>query len=210
MLSPRTPSLFSFLFKNILFRVKTSEKHVFLSFDDGPNPIATPWVLQLLQTYNFKATFFLIGKNALDFPDIVHNIQSHKHQIGHHSFSHKNAFKTSLQEYLDDVNAGQNALESLGIKTKLFRPPYGKLTYKAFQKIKNQSRIVLWDIISEDYGNKKSDVLLRKLIRQTRPGSIVVFHDSEKCFQTLQELLPKYLDYLKKEGYISKAIEQSY
>lgn len=210
MLLPRTPSLFSFLFKNILFRVKTSEKHVFLSFDDGPNPLVTPWVLHLLQSYNFKATFFLIGKNALEFPEIVRNIQSHKHQIGNHSLNHKNAFKTSLQEYLDDVDAGQNALESLAIKTKLFRPPYGKLTNKAFQKIKFKSRIVLWDIISEDYGNKKSEVLLCKLIRQTRPGSIVVFHDSEKCFQTLQELLPKYLDYLKKEGYLSKAIEQSY
>lgn len=210
MLLPRTPSLIGFLCKNILFRVKTSEKYVYLTFDDGPNPTATPWVLELLQTFNYKATFFLIGKNALDYPELVHKILSQHHQIGNHTLSHKNAFKTSLWEYLEDVEAGQKALESLGIHPKLFRPPYGKLTFKAFQRIKIKSRVVLWDVIAEDYSNKNSDLLLRKLINQTRPGSVIVFHDSEKSFPTLQQLLPKYLDYLKKEGYLSRAIEQDY
>lgn len=207
MLLPRTPSLFNFLFKNILFRIKTSEKCVYLSFDDGPHPTVTPWVLQQLDSYHFKATFFLIGKNALEFPEILKDIQNQNHQIGNHSFSHKNALKSTTTEYLKDLDEGQKALLSNGVKTNLFRPPYGKLTWKTFYHIKNQWSIVLWDIIAEDFSAKNPDKLLHKLIRQTRPGSIVVFHDSEKCFDTLQVLLPKYLDYLKKEGYLSKAIQ---
>lgn len=210
MYIPRTPNLIQKVFSSVLFRVHTKEKIVYLSFDDGPHPIVTPYVLDLLNQYQCKASFFVIGSNVEKYPEIISQIKANNHTIGNHSFSHLNAYKVSNSTYLADIKKADKTLSENGIINSFFRPPYGRLTWNKFRQIKTTKKIVLWDIISEDYSQKSPEKLFEKIKRQTRPGSIIVFHDSEKCFENLQKILPNYLEFLKKEGYLSKAIQENY
>jgi len=196
---PRTPGIFSLLFPKILFWVKPrGEEHVvYLTFDDGPNPEATGFVLDCLAKYEAKATFFTVGENVERYPEIMQRIREEGHTSGHHTNKHLNALHTSKAEYLADVEIAASKNPS-----PFFRPPYGKLTLPVYQALKNKYRIVLWDIISEDYDeNYTAEECIEKVLRQVRPGSIVVLHDNPKCLEKVKVILPEILERLKKSGY---------
>jgi peptidoglycan/xylan/chitin deacetylase (PgdA/CDA1 family) len=201
---PRTPGIFSLLFPKILFRVKPfgAERVVYLTFDDGPNPEATGFVLDCLAKYNAKATFFTVGENVDRYPETMQRIKQEGHVIGHHTNKHLNALHTPKAEYLADVEIGASKSPS-----SLFRPPYGKLTLPVYQALKNKYRIVLWDVLSEDYDeNYTAEACIEKVLRQIRPGSIVVLHDNPKCLEKVKVILPKILESLKESGFSFRAL----
>ncbi len=188
----------------------SKRKEIYLTFDDGPTLEITDWTLQTLRKYNAKATFFCIGKNIALYPDITREIVTHGHRIANHSYNHNNAWKCSAKEYLDSVKKTNNVLlDYQDNTTKLFRPPYGKLSYKKVKQLQqNDYQIIMWDVLSNDVQQKVSPKKsLETLLKKTKNGSIVVFHDSVKGSSTLKEVLPEFLDYFKKLGYVFRAME---
>lgn len=176
------------------------EKVIYLTFDDGPIPEVTPWVLQLLKKYHAKATFFCLGKNIEKHPEILQQLKEEGHQLGNHTFHHLNGWKVSIDKYLQDIIQ----FEKLGNSTHYFRPPYGKCTStQAKAIIKKGYHIVMWDIISEDYDQHISpEHCLHTVLSQAKNGSIVIFHDSLKAEKNLRQVLPKVLAYYSRKGYV--------
>ncbi|SHI88686.1 Peptidoglycan/xylan/chitin deacetylase, PgdA/CDA1 family [Mesonia phycicola] len=180
------------------------KKIIYLTFDDGPIPEITPWVLQILKSYNAKATFFCIGNNIELYPSILSQVLNAKHVIGNHTYNHINGWKTSTTDYLQDINF----FENLGYPTQYFRPPYGKCTSSQAKKIIQKGyKIVMWDVISEDYNKTISpENCYETVISQAKSGSIIVFHDSLKAQKNLRYVLPKVLKYYTQKGYIFKSL----
>lgn len=183
------------------------DKSVFLTFDDGPHPTITPWVLQELKKYNAKASFFCIGKNVEQFPGVYQQIINDGHKTGNHTYSHLNGWKTKTAAYLEDIEAANNIIDS-----NLFRPPYGRIKKEQAKKIvlsgkKENVKIVMWDVLSADFDTTLSpETCARIVLAGVEPGSVVVFHDSEKAFPNLRMALPKVLNELKKRGYIFREL----
>ncbi len=185
------------LMPGAIWRMPASGKVVYLTFDDGPTPDVTNQVLAMLQTANASATFFCIGKNIVANPDLFSQITLLGHQVGNHSFSHKNGWKTDFQSYLSDVQECDK-----WVKTGLFRPPYGRLSIRQFIYLRKRYRIILWDVLSMDYDVKLSpDQCLKNVLNHVRPGSIITFHDSVKAWPRLKEILPLVLSDLTSQGY---------
>lgn len=197
-----------FVFKKIypkrIWNISSAEKTLYLTFDDGPIPEVTPWVLKTLAKFNAKATFFCIGNNVKKNPEILQEVISEGHQIGNHTYHHLNGYKTSTEAYLKDVLA----FEKLNISTKLFRPPYGKCKSSQAKKlIEKGYKIVMWDVISEDYdANITEQQCLETVISQAKNGSIIIFHDSLKAEKNLRYTLPKVLEYFYHKGFQFKSI----
>jgi len=185
------------LMPGAIWRMPASGKVVYLTFDDGPTPDVTNQVLAMLQTANASATFFCIGKNIVANPDLFSQITLLGHQVGNHSFSHKNGWKTDFQSYLSDVQECDK-----WVNTGLFRPPYGRLSFRQFIYLRKRYRIILWDVLSMDYDVKLSpDQCLKNVINHVRPGSIITFHDSVKAWPRLKQILPLVLSDLTRQGY---------
>ena len=181
----------------------TTEKTVFLTFDDGPTPEITDWVCQQLAEYGFTATFFLIGKNAEKHPDIVAKLKQAGHSIGNHTHNHLKGWRNKTTNYVADT---QRAAPFTS--TQLFRPPYGRITKNQIAALKAQYKIVMWDVLSLDYDYRISPEQCAKNVTENiAPGSIVVFHDSVKAWPNVQIALPKVLLYLKEQGYKSRKID---
>ena len=204
----KTPWWLKKIYPNRVWDIDTNEKIIYLSFDDGPHPEATPFVLDELAKYNAKATFFCIGKNVVDYPDIYKRILDEGHAIGNHTQQHLNGWKTSTEIYLTDVSeAAKN------ISSNLFRPPYGRIKRSQAKGIsealKNKSaKIVMWDVLSGDFDMSLSnEKCLENVISKTRTGSIVVFHDSEKAFSRLKYTLPAMLEFFTLKGYVFSKIK---
>jgi peptidoglycan-N-acetylglucosamine deacetylase len=162
------------LYPGALFRIRTSEKILCLTFDDGPNPGSTPELLDILDTMNVKAVFFCSGQAAKKYPMLVNEIKSRGHIVGNHCCSHPNGWKTSVKEYCEDAE-----LASQFTSGTIFRPPYGRIRLMQYRYLKRSFRIVFWDIMSYDYDRSfGADRSLRVLNRKIRPGSIIVLHDS--------------------------------
>lgn len=205
----KTNWLIKRLFRNMIWSVKTTDRHVYLTFDDGPIPEITPWVLEQLQVYNYKATFFCIGENAARNPEIVQQILKAGHRIGNHTYNHVNGWKTTNKEYEANIKRCQEQLNKSDSNKKLpllFRPPYGKITgRKAKLARKLGYKIIMWDILSADFDSSISkEQCLKNVMSNIRPGSIIVFHDSIKAFPHLQYVLPKVVAHLKVNGYECK------
>jgi peptidoglycan-N-acetylglucosamine deacetylase len=190
--------------------VEEDEKILYLTFDDGPHPIATPFVLDQLEKYDAKATFFCIGRNVVDHIDIYNRILDEDHEIGNHTFNHLNGWKTNDKRYIADILQAANVIDS-----NLFRPPYGRITrFQAkiltqFRTIANKSgyKIIMWSVLSGDWDNKiDGKKCYDNVLLNAKSGSIVVFHDSAKALERLQFALPKVLEYYKNEGYQFKVI----
>ena len=193
----RPPQLFRSLYPKAIWRMPVNEKVVYLTFDDGPTPVVTEDVLDLLEQYQAKATFFCIGKNVVEHPEIYQQIIAKEHAIGNHTQHHKNGFKTSTLGYVNDISACTDVVES-----NLFRPPYGRLTRGQYRAIKKHFKIIMWDVLSRDYNpNLSVDKCIKNVLDNVREGSIIVFHDSLKahknCIETLKAVLPE----LQKQGY---------
>ncbi|WP_339874344.1 polysaccharide deacetylase family protein [uncultured Algoriphagus sp.] len=197
------PALVQQLFPTRLWRKDSEENTVYLTFDDGPVPGVTEYVLEQLGKRRQKATFFVVGDNVRKNPILAKEIISQNHKIGNHTFNHLNGWKTKKHLYLDNIELCDKILEDqLGVKTKLFRPPYGMINQSQALEVSKFHQIVMWDMLSGDYDQRlKSELILKKSIKHTRPGSIVVFHDQLKTKEVLKKILPQYLDFILENGW---------
>jgi peptidoglycan/xylan/chitin deacetylase (PgdA/CDA1 family) len=187
----RTPFVIKKLFPEIIWSFPNERGKLFLSFDDGPHPDVTPFVIDQLKKYNAKATFFCLGKQVEKYPDIYQLIISEGHAVGNHTFSHFKPLRMSCKEYVYDILKAAELINSA-----LFRPPYGKMTWKQYKAIKKDYKIVLWDIISYDFDkNTSAEKCIDNVIKNSQDGSIVVFHDALHAFKNLRFALPSVLEF---------------
>ena len=208
----KTPGLIRRLYAKRIWKLPTSKKVLYLTFDDGPIPEVTPWVLETLDKYKAKATFFCIGSNALEHPAILKNILQTGHRLGNHTQHHKSAFKQSTAELVAQVNQCHNTfLETLQTKperTKLFRPPYGKLkSAQAKALYKRGYQVVMWNVLSADFDTSiPKEQCLQNVLKYAKSGSIIVFHDSLKAQERMHYALPKVLEHFTNKGFKFKCI----
>lgn len=249
------------IYPSLLWNLPANTKTLYLTFDDGPIPEITPWVLSLLKEFNAKATFFCIGDNIAKHPKVFKQILAEGHSIGNHSFNHLNGWKTSAEDYVENVflteyqilksssetesekiegriynsrqegeckanpytaqvssrsshndgtssNLNLPAYNTPPLFSKLFRPPFGKISPVQIKKLQQRGyKIVMWDVLSEDYNRGLSaEKCFKNVINYAKPGSIIVFHDSLKASANLQEILPKVLKFYKEKGYEFKGL----
>ena len=189
--------------KGLIWRVPTSKQEVFLTFDDGPVPEVTPLVLDILKKYNVKATFFCVGENVQKYPEAFAMLLKDGNAIGNHTFHHVKAWETDYNLYLSEVEQC-----NLLVKSKFFRPPHGQINQKIARQLRKDFRIIMWSALTGDYNKKLSgEQCLSNAIKNTRPGSIIVFHDSIKARERMEYALPQYIEYCLKEGYIFRVLE---
>lgn len=210
----RPPYAVRKLFSSLIWRIPTAEKKIYLTFDDGPIPEVTPWVLDILKKHNAKATFFCIGQNVEKNPDLYKRISDEGHSTGNHTYNHLNGWKTRNSEYFSNIEKC-----SALVRSKLFRPPYGKITRKQIKKFTLSSlrpsslasfpsSIIMWDVLSYDFDQSVSpEKCLSNVIRYSREGSIIVFHDSLKAQRNLEYALPKVIEQLSLKGFSFEALK---
>ncbi len=193
------PRFIQRLYPERIWAFSHSKNSVYLTFDDGPIPEVTPWVLDELKKHNAKATFFCIGENVQKHPEIFQRILSEGHSVGNHTFNHLNGWKTSTSEYIENIEKAKRQMHNSEFKIQnsklLFRPPYGKITSKQAKTLQKKGfKIVMWDIISYDFDtNISEEECLQNVLKNIKPGSVVVFHDSLKAEKNLRYVLPKVL-----------------
>lgn len=210
----KTSSVLKFIFRNWVWSYASKEKVLYLTFDDGPTPEITEWTLNELAKYEAKATFFCLGKNIAEHPEIFQKIIEKKHFVGNHTNNHLNGWKTNTEDYLQNIEDAEKYFEKyLKLNTqqlKLFRPPYGKITLSQSKKIRKKGyKIVMWDVLSADFdATISNEKCLENVIRNIQNGSIIVFHDSIKSTEKLRFVLPKVLEYYSYHGFHFKSIEQ--
>lgn len=198
----KTPKLIRKLFPNYIWNKSRKKPYVYFTFDDGPIPVVTPWVLDLLAEHSMSGTFFCVGDNVRKHPHIYDRLIDEGHSVGNHSYSHKSGWSTELEDYLDDVELCNSFVGS-----DLFRPPYGRLKPQQAQAIRSNYKIVMWDVLSGDFDpHITPEQCYQNVIQHIKPGSIIVFHDNLKSFATLKAVLPRIIKYCKKIGLQSKAI----
>lgn len=203
----RTPGIVKPLIKELTWRMPGDEHVVYLTFDDGPVPEVTPWVLDTLAAYGAKATFFCIGRNAAAHPDILARIRAEGHATGNHTWGHLNGWRTPLRSYLKNVVRAEQEIGQQGRKL-LFRPPYGRITRQQARALYPRYATVMWDVLSADFDTALTgEQCLANVVRNVRPGSIVVFHDSVKARPRLEYALPRALEHLAAEGYAFRTLE---
>jgi peptidoglycan-N-acetylglucosamine deacetylase len=208
MYTIRPPFFYRLLLKKAVWRIKGSDKCIYLTFDDGPIPEVTPWVLKTLEEFNAKATFFCIGKNAEANRGILKEIILKGHAVGNHTSNHLKGWRVNTTDYLEDVaKCDRQIKESTDQRIKLFRPPYGKLKPSQYSGLKRNYSIIMWDVLSGDFDKHTSPAqCLNNVISNTRNGSVIVMHDSLKAKEKLFYVLPELLKYFTKKGFAFKAI----
>ena len=199
------------IFPSLLWKHTSREKIIYLTFDDGPIPQITPWVLKTLKLYNAKASFFCIGDNVSKHPDVFQMILDENHTIGNHSYNHLNGWKTNCSTYVANVVEADSVLNKIQNQAqlnsqpyrKLFRPPYGRIKSSQIKELKELDyKIVMWDVISGDYDEvRPPEKCLKDVKRFAGPGSIIVFHDSLKAYKNLQIILPEILEFYSDKGF---------
>ena len=205
----KTPQLLKKVYPNLTWDrfEEISEKEIFLTFDDGPMPEITDFVLDILAGYQARATFFVIGNNVQKHPEVFKNIMANGHRIGNHTFHHLNGWETSNADYYNDVSACQLTMIEAGFSAPndekgLMRPPYGKIRNAQIKYLKQIYNIVMWDVLSGDFDQDfAGDRCLRKSIQHTKPGTIIIFHDSHKAAKNLKYVLPRYIENFAEQEY---------
>ncbi len=198
----RPPQIIRRIYPDLVWEIDDPES-IFLTFDDGPTPGITEWILSTLHKYNAKATFFVLGKNAEMYPDLYERIIAAGHKIGNHTYSHQKGWGMSLERYVEDVDFANDTLN-----TDLFRPPYGQITPSQSRLLGQRFKLIMWSIISRDYNHKLSrEKCFLNVAKYLEGGSIVVFHDSEKSFKNMSYALPKVLKLARERGLKCKAID---
>lgn len=214
----RPPRFFRALFPGALFRLDSDsevfgppasdgarEKTVYLTFDDGPIPEVTPKVLDILDRYGVKATFFMVGENVKRHPELLVDVRARGHSCGNHTLHHMQGAKVSLEVYLEDVRAADALIGST-----LFRPPHGWLRPSQLKALRKTHHMVMYDLVTRDYASSLTpERVLENVMELARPGSIIVFHDSLKSWPRLKEALPRAIEWLFKQGYALKSIPES-
>ena len=201
----KTHSFIKKIFKNFVWDIPNYENKIFLTFDDGPTPEITNWVLDELKKYNAKATFFCIGNNIQKYPEIYQNLIEDGHSVGNHTFDHLNGWKNNAEKYIKNVLLAENFINA---QPKLFRPPYGKIkTFQANKLRKLGYKIIMWDVLSADFDNEITpEKYLQNVLSNIKSGSIIVFHDSQKASKNLKYVFPKTLEFLSKNNFICEVI----
>lgn len=198
----RLSSILSKIFPSLIWRLKTHKKHIYLTFDDGPIPESTPWTLALLEKEGIEASFFCVGENVKKHPLLYKQILDKGHSVGNHTYNHLRGYTNNTDYYIENIAKARQYIDS-----NLFRPPYGMIKAKQIRLLKDY-KIIMWDILSEDYRNDISnEQCLKRIIRQTRNGSIVLFHNNIKSEKKMRQILPRYIEFLKEKGYIFRKIE---
>jgi peptidoglycan/xylan/chitin deacetylase (PgdA/CDA1 family) len=195
------PAFLQWLMPSYTWKVHTNDKQLFLTFDDGPHPQITPWVLNQLALADAKATFFCVADNVKKYPEIYQKILTEGHSVGNHTFHHLKGWKTKNEDYFADIEMAENYIHS-----NLFRPPYGKMKRSQAAEILKRYQIVMWNRLSCDYEQHLDMATSMSQMKKVSNGSILVFHDSEKAFKNLQVLLPELLNYYQTNGWEMKAI----
>ena len=205
----KTPLMIKQLFARYTWCFSTSKREIYLTFDDGPIPEVTEFVLNQLKKFNATATFFCIGENIQKHPTIFKEIIAHGHSVGNHTFHHLNGWKTSTEEYIDNVIKTELLMRKNEKITRLFRPPYGKIKRsQASILLKKNYKIIMWSIISADFDKKTSkEQCVENVIKKVKNGSVIVFHDSIKARDNLYHTLPIVLENLTNKGYKFKGID---
>ncbi|MBC7847421.1 MAG: polysaccharide deacetylase family protein [Flavobacterium sp.] len=195
-------------FSNYVWDVSNTENKIYLTFDDGPIPEITEWVLEELQKHNAKATFFCIGHNIEKHPDIFEKVIENGHSVGNHTFNHLNGWKTATEEYIENSRQW-SVVSGLSPNSKLFRPPYGKIKSSQSKKLQQLGyKIIMWDVLSADYDTTITpEKCLENVLKNVSSGSIIVFHDSVKAFPNLKYTLPKALKYWKEKGFVFEKLD---
>ena len=216
---PKYPAILRMLYPGRISKLNKPNA-IYLTFDDGPVPEVTPWVLDLLKNYKAKATFFCIGDNVQKHPEIFQRIITEGHAIGNHTFNHLNGWKTSTSDYIENTNKAEQILSDFRLKDfeetentiensasfkphfPLFRPPYGKIKNRQSAGLKKLGfKIVMWDVISGDYDQEfTAELCLKNVLNNSQAGSTIVFHDSKKAFKNLKIILPEVLNYYSEKG----------
>lgn len=205
MLIVRPPSLLTRALHRMTWDLQGECREVFLTFDDGPTPIVTPWVLEQLAGAGARGTFFCLGRNVDKHPELYEQILAEGHSVGNHSYSHLKGFRSSIKRYMDDIRLASGMIDS-----RLFRPPYGRIFPGQVKAVLEEYDIIMWDVLSIDYNSGLSgERVLRNVTRNVKPGSIIVFHDSDKAADNLYYALPRTLEFLKEEGYSMNSIPSS-
>lgn len=204
----RTPALFSALFPKRIWTMPAERRSVFLTFDDGPVPGVTDYVLNELEKRGQKATFFVVGDNVGKNPALAHQIIAAGHILGNHTFNHLNGWRTDSDLYLQNVDRCQKMLEDLlDFSPTFFRPPYGLLKNSQAKILQKKYQIVMWSLLSGDFDlSLGKDLILEKLKKGTNSGAVVVFHDQEKTKQVIRRVLPEYLDFLSDQGWETEGL----
>ncbi len=203
----RTPKIVQWLYPNLIWSVSNADKVIYLTFDDGPVPHLTPFVLDELKKYQAKATFFCVGGNLVKNRAIAERSLAEGHILANHTFNHIQGWGTEDKTYLENVKQCEEQLSDLDASSHYFRPPYGKIKRSQIQLIKPKYKIIMWDVLSGDYSNKISkQQCLHQTIKATQSGSIVLFHDNIKAADNLYFTLPRYLEHFSNLGYRFKAL----
>lgn len=210
----RLPDFVRTLLPQLEWRQPETEKIIYLTFDDGPIPEVTDFVLEQLAAFNAKGTFFCVGENLTKYPEVARRVQAQGHRLGNHTYNHLKAWKTESERYLENTKKCADALvpylnpaEISENEKPLFRPPYGQISLNKIKQLQPAYRIIMWDLLTCDYDNALSpEACLKASLKYTRPGSIVVFHDSLKASRNLQYVLPRYLEHFHSLGYRFSAL----
>ncbi len=204
MFIEQPPLLYRILFPEAVWRIKRKKRKViYLTFDDGPIPEVTPWVLDVLDYYNIKATFFSVGDNVRQHPELLEEIKKRGHSWGNHTMNHLQGFKVASRNYLRNIKEADNLIDS-----NLYRPPHGIMRWSQAKVIKDHFNIIMYDLVTRDYSKKlNGEQVLNNVKKFARNGSIVVFHDSLKAERNLRYALPRAIEWLKEQGYEFEAID---
>ncbi|MCE5175265.1 MAG: polysaccharide deacetylase family protein [Bacteroidales bacterium] len=196
------PSLFRRFYWGSIWRKNSKEKTIYLTFDDGPIPEVTPWVLDILDKYGVKATFFCVGENVMRYPEIYQDVIRRGHQIGNHTYNHLRGFFTTSRKYIANVEKATEYIDS-----DLFRPPHGGLRKFQYHEVKKKYKVIFWDVISRDYDKDIPEKRVLNIVKKyTRNGSIIVFHDSLKAERNMRYAMPRAVEFLLQEGYQFKTL----
>jgi len=202
MFIEQSSNFLRYIFKAV-WRINDGTKTVYLTFDDGPCSEITPQVLDILDNYGIKATFFCVGDNVRKFPEVFADIQRRGHVVGNHTMHHISGFTYNYKAYIRDITEADEY-----IKSSLFRPPYGRISRRELRVIRKKYKIIMWDVITRDYNAKLSPEKVFKIVkRYTRKGSIIVFHDSPKAAKNMLPTLPKAIEWLTEQGYKFETIK---
>jgi peptidoglycan/xylan/chitin deacetylase (PgdA/CDA1 family) len=199
----RPPYLIRKIIPQAIWRISTGEKKVFLTFDDGPVPTITPWILDVLKQENIKATFFCVGDNVNKHPEIYQRIIKEEHAVGNHTYNHLNGWNTDTTNYIKNIEQCSRI-----VSTNLFRPPYGRIKKSQLALLSKNYSIIMWDVLSGDYDkNTSPEECLKNVITNFRSGSIIVFHDSHKAEKNILYALPAFINFAKEQGFTFEVLK---
>lgn len=202
----QTPLWLQWAYRDMTWKIETDEKVLFLTFDDGPTETATPYVLGQLKQYNAQATFFCQGSGIIENTDLLREMVHSGHGIGNHGFEHLNGWKSTDASYFEDISRCDLTLKECGVQTRLFRPPYGKISKSQVDGLKEDYELIMWSHLSGDFDQKVNIQTALHSVLKACPGSILVFHDSMQALKNLQRILPPVLDHFSNLGFTFQSL----